>query len=167
PKYDAGEEEEKSSRVSDVLAVYLATQRQVYKKLAQQTSLKVLQLGHHPSSSPNLNERRFQRQCLEMTLESGLDELFCLRELEMLNVGTMAQRIGIGELEWMNRNWPKLDILRGMFESCVDPVPGAREWIRDTKPFWAYDSDLAWFTNHCIVHATPDRIVNESSVHHE
>ncbi|KAG0087521.1 hypothetical protein BGZ92_007269 [Podila epicladia] len=167
PNHHAGEEEKKPSRVSDVLAEYQTTQRQVYQKLAKQTSLKELNLGHDCPINPSLNERQFQSQCLEMTLESGLDELFSLRELEMLNVSNMAQRIGVGELEWMNRSWPKLDKLCGMFGPLVDPVPGAREWIRDTKPFWVYDSDLIWFEHHGIARTTAGRIFNEPSAHHE
>ncbi|KAF9309010.1 hypothetical protein BG003_010309, partial [Podila horticola] len=145
--YDADEEQEGSSIESDAIAASRVIQRQVYRKLAEQKSLEVLQLGYHPSPNPRLNERRFQRQCLEMTLESGLDELFRLRELEMLNVGTMDHHIGVAELEWMSRSWPKLHIISGMYINCVDPAPGAREWIRDTHPEWAYDSDLRWFAN--------------------
>ncbi|KAG0031140.1 hypothetical protein BGZ81_001692 [Podila clonocystis] len=145
--YDAVEEQEGSSRALDAIAASRAIQRQVYQRLAEQKSLKVLQLGHHPSQIQILNERWFQRHCLEMTLDSGLDELFSLWELAMLNVCAMAHQIGVLELEWMNRNWPDLDRLCGMFVNCVDPVPGAREWIRHTSPDWVHSSELVWFEN--------------------
>lgn len=145
PTYDAGEEEIGPSSGSVDITASRAIQRQVYQKLAEQKSLEILHLGHHPSPNAHLSERRFQRQCLEMTLESGLDELSSLKEVELLNVSTMAQRIGVPELEWMNRHWPKLQKLCGMFANCADPVPGAREWIRDMKPDWVYNTDLLWF----------------------
>lgn len=142
---DKGVEEEESLSCSGSIAASQVIRRQVYQKIAEQTSLRVLQLGRHPSWNSNMNKRRYQKQCLEMTLGSGLDELVALRQLEILNVGTMAQRIGVPELEWMAVNWPGLNRLEGLFETCVDPVPGARKWIRDSKPGWVYDSDLIWF----------------------
>ncbi|KAK3845813.1 MAG: hypothetical protein J3R72DRAFT_501519 [Linnemannia gamsii] len=39
-----------------------------------------------------------QHQCLELTLESGLDELSSLKELEELNIYRMAHRIGVEEI---------------------------------------------------------------------
>ncbi|KAG0083469.1 hypothetical protein BGZ93_001786 [Podila epicladia] len=147
PTFDTGEEEKGPSKSLVDITASRAIQRQVYQKLAEQKSLEVLHLGHHPSLNAHLSERRFQTQCLEMTLGSGLDELSSLKELGTLNVSTMAQRIGVPELEWMNKNWPKLQKLRGMFANCTDPVPGAREWIRDMKPDWVYHTDLLWFAH--------------------
>lgn len=162
PDHDTHEVEESLSR-SGSIAASRVIQRQVYQKLAAQTSLRTLQLGHCPSRNSSINQRRYQRQCLEMTLDSGLDELAGLRDLEWLHVGTMAQRIGVPELEWMAENWP-LKFLQGLFETCVDPVPGAREWIRDSKPFWVYQSDLIWFEHHPTACSTSNRIFSHPSV---
>lgn len=132
------EEEEGFSRQSGAAAASLAVQRQVYRKLAEQTHLKELQLGHHPSPSSVLNERRYQEQCLELTLESGLDELACLQQLEVLIIGHIAHRIGVAELRWMNKNWPKLRSVVGLFDNRANHERGIREWIRDHRLFWAY-----------------------------
>ncbi|KAG0278680.1 hypothetical protein BGZ95_003408 [Linnemannia exigua] len=46
-----------------------------------------------------------QLNCLELTLESGLDELSELKSLESFSVWGMDHRIGSRELYWMQRNW--------------------------------------------------------------
>ncbi|KFH73462.1 hypothetical protein MVEG_00678 [Podila verticillata NRRL 6337] len=58
--------------------------------------------------------RGYQYECLELTLESGLDLLSELRSLRVLNVTRMAHRIGVKELEWMNVHWPKLKKIVGL-----------------------------------------------------
>ncbi|KAF9309611.1 hypothetical protein BG003_009550 [Podila horticola] len=117
-------------------------QRQVYKKLAEQKMLRHLGLGY--CTTIDRNDTLFQEQCLDMTLQSGLDELACLIKMEVLRVGNMNQMIGIPELEWMAKHWIKLTRISGMFSTRVDPVPGAREWIRDHRSDWAPVYDLEW-----------------------
>lgn len=46
-----------------------------------------------------------QLNCLELTLESGLDLLSELKSLECFSVWGMDHRIGKKELYWMQRNW--------------------------------------------------------------
>ncbi|KAF9327816.1 hypothetical protein BG006_008925 [Podila minutissima] len=58
--------------------------------------------------------RGYQYECLELTLESGLDLLAGLTSLRVLNVTRMAHRIGINELEWMNVHWPNLKTIAGL-----------------------------------------------------
>lgn len=115
-------------------------QRQVYRKLAMQRGLQELRLGRildmNELELDEDEEARYQNQCLEMTLASGLDELALLTGLELLDVSFMDHRIGVPELEWMARNWPKLKSLIGLFKNCLNPVPGAREWVLNNRARW-------------------------------
>ncbi|KAF9087675.1 hypothetical protein BGX23_007944 [Mortierella sp. AD031] len=61
-----------------------------------------------------VGSNQFQMNCLEMSLESGLDLMSGLKELRILDVTFMCHRIGVHELEWMETNWPNLASLRGL-----------------------------------------------------
>ncbi|KAF9539910.1 hypothetical protein EC957_004877 [Mortierella hygrophila] len=109
-------------------------QRQVYRRLSTLTRLQELRLGracerqdietyeaHQPyqetqniigSSSEKVPG--FQRDCLEMTLKSGLDLLGTLKELSILDLSRMDHRVGDPELRWMRWHWPHLQTLRGV-----------------------------------------------------
>ncbi|KAI9242965.1 MAG: hypothetical protein BYD32DRAFT_402319 [Podila humilis] len=136
--------------LSEAMGASRALQRQVYQKLAELPFLRILCLGvagftTEPQSSP------YQKQCLEWSLESGLEavaEKQGFQNLQCLSVCTMAHRISIAELEWMNRSWPKLGCLEGMFSRCPEPVPGAREWMEDHRPDWTTSADLEWFATY-------------------
>ncbi|KAF9208518.1 hypothetical protein BGZ59_010609 [Podila verticillata] len=79
----------------------------------------------------------FQLTCLEMSLASGLDLLAGLKELRVLDVTRMAHRVGVQELEWMQANWPSLEIIHGLFNDFYPPlVPGVRDWLEEHKPKW-------------------------------
>ncbi|KAK3833016.1 MAG: hypothetical protein JOS17DRAFT_789726 [Linnemannia elongata] len=56
----------------------------------------------------------FHYLSLEFSLESGLGLLSELKELRVLDVRMTAHNIGVEELEWMHRNWPKLKKIRGL-----------------------------------------------------
>lgn len=120
-------------------------QRQVYRKLAEQKGLSQLELGMTYHRRLTESDPQFQSQCLEMTLESGIGELVGLTLLQVLNVSNMDQRIGVAELEWMDKSWPHLKRIAGMFSDCVNPVPGTREWIQDNRRDWALINELDWF----------------------
>ncbi|KAG0068027.1 hypothetical protein BGZ90_000744 [Linnemannia elongata] len=89
-------------------------QRQIYAKLAKFTKLRKLSLGF----PVNLSARRrryvrlddlMQFDCLAMTLESGLDLLKDLKELEEVELYLLefGIRSYAEEVEWMKTNWPK------------------------------------------------------------
>ena len=63
----------------------------------------------------NTFEPPFQWYSLEMTLQSGLDKLVALKELEALDVGLMNHRIGVPKLERIVKHWPKFQRLYGLF----------------------------------------------------
>lgn len=112
-------------------------QRAAYRHLALQTDLDDLVLGHGASYyEKGLRKPHFQWYSLEMTLESGLDELAPLTELETLDVGFMNHRIGVAELEWMKRSWPKMKYLYGLFWNGAERDPLVEEWIETHRPTW-------------------------------
>ena len=78
-----------------------------------------------------------QTECLEFSLESGLEELAGLKELEVLDVNPLAHRIGVPEVQWMVIHWPKLGAIRGLRYSEYNhkfggriPVIGVMECVR-------------------------------------
>ncbi|KAF9139767.1 hypothetical protein BG015_001912 [Linnemannia schmuckeri] len=105
-----------------------AVQRRVLRQIGQLTHLRKLSLGRHvfDDNSPQYSrlkirgirimtvDEHFDWRCLELTLESGLDELVGLKQLEELGVSKMAHRIGLAEVQWMVENWPRLRIISGL-----------------------------------------------------
>ncbi|KAK5815450.1 hypothetical protein F5H01DRAFT_345796 [Linnemannia elongata] len=141
-----------------------AVQRRVLKQLGQLTYLRRLQLGKygrdwdHPEYSQleirgirtMIVDAYFDRNCLELSLESGLDELAGLKQLEELEVIQMAHRIGLAEVQWMVENWPRLKKIAGLkywdrdnevYDDAVG-VAGSLEksepdhfkWIKENRP---------------------------------
>lgn len=127
-------------------------QRKILAQLSRLTHLRVLTLG---SERPDYDTyelyqlvvhgigtmivgKTAQYNCLELSLESGLDELGGLKELEELNVGQMGHRIGLAEVQWMVAHWPKLKSIVGLKclnynrHSYMPPMDGEVEvqgWI--------------------------------------
>ncbi|KAG0329459.1 hypothetical protein BGZ99_001845 [Dissophora globulifera] len=109
-------------------------QRQVLRRLGQQTNLKKLVIGGMVTTTAT-GHYIHQRNCLEMTLESGLDELVYLKELEELDIHHMDHRAGVPELEWMVANLPRLQILKGML-NCLRPSNAVRDWLITHQGKW-------------------------------
>ncbi|KAF8926592.1 hypothetical protein BGZ58_011062, partial [Dissophora ornata] len=74
----------------------------------------------------------YQYECLEMTLESGLAQLKRLKNLGVLDVQMMAQRIGLKEVQWMTQNWPKLQVIQGLHDDGDNFK--AAEWLWKHSP---------------------------------
>ncbi|KAG0332938.1 hypothetical protein BG000_009607, partial [Podila horticola] len=112
-----------------------SVQRQVLQRLGQQKKLRKLIIG---GMATTLATGQFghQRDCLEMTLESGLDELVDLKDLELLDIHHMDLRTGVPELEWMVANLPKLQMVIGVLEALRPPSTDVREWLRTHRPSW-------------------------------
>ncbi|KAF9140841.1 hypothetical protein BGX30_005912 [Mortierella sp. GBA39] len=102
-----------------------AIQRRVYAQLGQLTFLRALSLGADSPAAelyvstdmnrtPVFFDPRLQLSCLEMTLESGLGLLVRLRDLEWLTVANMDHRIGVAELQWMEKSWPSIKEVKGL-----------------------------------------------------
>ncbi|KAF8929235.1 hypothetical protein BGZ47_001190 [Haplosporangium gracile] len=145
-----------------------AVQRRVLRQIGQLTHLRKLSLGRlvHNDNNPEYSrleirgirtmavDENFDWRCLELTLESGLDELSRLKQLKELWVYKMAHRIGLAEIRWMVENWPRLKIIGGlMYEdsnrevyggddgdevgvvgSLEEDVPEHVKWIKKNRP---------------------------------
>ncbi|KAF9541537.1 hypothetical protein EC957_002973 [Mortierella hygrophila] len=83
---------------------------------------------------------------LELSLESGLDRLSTLNDLELFGFEGLDHRIGKAELEWMAVSWPRLKIMRGLQESKLPSV----EVDKHTKELREYFQTL----RPEVVHAT-------------
>ncbi|KAK3811024.1 MAG: hypothetical protein J3Q66DRAFT_414473 [Benniella sp.] len=96
----------------------------IYERLARLINLETLWLGgeYHHSDDP---------QCLEMSLESGLYELFGLKRLTELSVTGLPTRIGVREVQWMTKHWPRLRVIRGLGGNEEDE---AAQWLRENHP---------------------------------
>lgn len=78
---------------------------------------------------------------LEFSLKSGLKLLEGLKKLKVLDVWGTAHRIGIKELEWMRKNWPRLRKVRGLVSR--------REWAGNVEAGLASeDAVVAWLARH-------------------
>ncbi|KAG0308285.1 hypothetical protein BGZ97_000104 [Linnemannia gamsii] len=110
-----------------------AIQRRVLRQLGSLTHLRTLQLGKYSRDFDfpeyfRLEMKDFRTiivdgwldyNCLELSLEGGLDELCGLQELEELTVYQMAHRIGLAEVKWMVEHWPRLRLIAGLkYRDC-------------------------------------------------
>ncbi|KFH64935.1 hypothetical protein MVEG_09663 [Podila verticillata NRRL 6337] len=107
-------------------------QRSLYRQIALQTNLHKPILGYFDDET----EASFQWYSLELTLQSVLDELACIKDLEELTVGLMNHRIGIPEFEWMKVHWPKFRSLRGFYGNGLDRYPAVVTWVEVNAPGW-------------------------------
>jgi len=57
-------------------------------------------------------------QCLELSLESGLDKL-----KELCVTGLLTQ-IGVKEVQWMVKSWLSLSVIHGLDEGAGDEAKG-------------------------------------------
>jgi hypothetical protein len=106
-------------------------QHRVYERLSRLVNLEVLWLGHNPYDSSAF-QYSDQFECLEMSLESGLDQLEGLKRLQVLNVSLMATRIARKEAQWMAEQWPKLRKIHGLEDRGESRK--AREWFTRNRP---------------------------------
>ncbi|KAF9310085.1 hypothetical protein BG003_008950 [Podila horticola] len=110
-----------------LLAESYATQQKIYYQLARLTQLKELHLGFMETSTRTYYPRLldlYGRKCafvdgpvpdtLEFSLESGLNQLSSLRELESFTIKGNHHMIGTLELDWMMVHWPMLRLISGV-----------------------------------------------------
>ncbi|KAG0201065.1 hypothetical protein BGX33_010540 [Mortierella sp. NVP41] len=109
-------------------------QKWIYKQLSALTGLQELILGMtddclDPARTMYVDDQgfglTFNFHCLELSLESGLELLKGLKDLRVLDVRSIAHRIGVDELEWIHVHWPKLKTIRGLTSS-------GRYWADET-----------------------------------
>ncbi|KAK3810856.1 MAG: hypothetical protein J3Q66DRAFT_56641 [Benniella sp.] len=111
-------------------------QRLVYGRLAQLVNLETLGLGGHKHALNNRgnNDRVAQSDCLEMSLESGLWKLGELKSLKKLILIRMRTRIGLEEVQWMTKHWPRLQNMYGFMFNIADSTLKALEWLKQHHP---------------------------------
>ncbi|KAF9177312.1 hypothetical protein BGZ51_008894 [Haplosporangium sp. Z 767] len=137
-------------------------QQAILGRIGQWTSLKTLCFGHEYRNYRlyQLDEPPYYTidgvkylqydgpipNTLELSLESGLERLAGLKNLEMFGFEGLDHRIGKAELEWMAVNWPKLKIMRGLH---VDTMPYVeynvrraelREYFQKLRPDVVHDT---------------------------
>ncbi|KAF9204536.1 hypothetical protein BGZ49_005177 [Haplosporangium sp. Z 27] len=121
----------------------LQIQNRVYERLARFTKLEELWLG---GASGNIEYSygfeiwqllNYQLDCLEMSLKSGLGKLKGLKELRVLSLSNMSTRIGLKDIQWMVKHWPKLSYIRGI-NSLRDDYFTDRDkvhnWLKEHHP---------------------------------
>ncbi|KAF9353365.1 hypothetical protein BGX34_011625 [Mortierella sp. NVP85] len=113
----------------EVFAVQRGAQGLVYDRLARLTNLEILWLGNWPYGADSPTNH--QRDCLEMSLESGLHKLASLRKLEELSVSGTRTRIGVEEVQWMTEHWPRLRVIYGLEDGHNKDAVG---WLREHHP---------------------------------
>ncbi|KAF9295202.1 hypothetical protein BGZ74_010937 [Mortierella antarctica] len=120
----------------------------VYWQLSQLSKLRILDLGF---SDPRLTGPVVQwgqtptapitlPNSLELSLESGLDQLRSLKKLEVFGMESMNHRMGKAELKWMVHHWPRLEQMHGLHaDKSQEPEHEAiktelRKYLQSLKP---------------------------------
>jgi hypothetical protein len=113
---DIVDEDPSAFVVQGTLEASIEVQRGVYKQLARMTKLRELTLGipfdtHNEDYSMHDKEYYRRYDCLAMTLESGLDLLKDLKNLEAVGLDDMEVYINrYEEQAWVTQHWPKVQI---------------------------------------------------------
>jgi len=135
-------------------------QGQVYDRLASLTKSKVLDVGfewrypwtYKGGSGYEVDGKDYLRyegpipDTMEFSLESGLDRLSALKNLEMFGFEGNNHKIGEKELDWMVEKWPKLNLMYGLAEDKLYMIEydqkkaALRDCIQHLKPEVVHDS---------------------------
>ncbi|KAG0246480.1 hypothetical protein B0O80DRAFT_454130 [Mortierella sp. GBAus27b] len=100
----------------------LEIQGRVYDRIARLQNLETLWLG-----CPG------RKDCLEMSLDSGLDKLSGLKKLQVLNVSNLVAKIDVQEIQWMTEQWPRLHTVHGVTGRCFRK--DGLEWMQKNHPW--------------------------------
>ncbi|KAG0265441.1 hypothetical protein BGZ95_003320 [Linnemannia exigua] len=129
-------------------------QQHVCQHLATLASLQELCLGVEPADELDFRGclHGVQEDCLDFSLESGLDRLEDLKELRVFSVMRMKHKIRLEEVKWMVEKWPKLEAVPGLLSSTSyndthdekqtlqDEEQHIIHWIRENKPLLKYSN---------------------------
>ncbi|KAG0265938.1 hypothetical protein BGZ95_003168 [Linnemannia exigua] len=83
---------------------------------------------------------------LELSLESGLDRLGALKNLEMFGFECLNHRIGRKELDWMAKSWPRLRMMYGLDKERLYKIEhdeeraALKEYFEELRPDVVHDS---------------------------
>ncbi|KAF9212672.1 hypothetical protein BGZ59_006460 [Podila verticillata] len=130
-------------------------QEAVYHQLGRLVQLKQLWLGNdsdmdysndreynvhveeeeeEESKKSLIADSRFQADCLEMTVASGLDTLVALKELESVDISRMACFLELDDVKWMTLAWPKLKALVGLQADEDGWNHKNQSWLKRERP---------------------------------
>jgi hypothetical protein len=133
----------------------------VYDRLASLTRLKHLDLGHenrisweYKGGNGYTGEDGYyyltypgpEFDTLELTLESGLERLTALKDLEMFGFECLNHRIGYAEMDWMAKSWPKLKLMYGLARERLVDIEhdkkriALRKYFKRLRPEVIHDS---------------------------
>lgn len=142
-----------------------SVQQQICQRIGSLARLEELILGLNDGYvdilEPTVLVNPIQYQCLELSLDTGLQELARLKGLRELVINNMDHTMGAQEIEWMVREhvWPKLKRIDGVNNGTVrTPLRNtARRWMAVTvasnlylqTKFWmgwatAWDNPIEW-----------------------
>ncbi|KAG0009522.1 hypothetical protein BGZ80_002307 [Entomortierella chlamydospora] len=105
--------------------------RRVYQQLGRLSKLQHLQTGWVSCDEFEMYSN------FDLSLESGLEYLEGLKDLRVLDVHFERLKVGQIEIEWMVKNWPRLQELRGFCPSRdgdVVEMPAHIQWLRGHYP---------------------------------
>ncbi|KAG0374086.1 hypothetical protein BGX24_010850 [Mortierella sp. AD032] len=108
-------------------------QHRIYDHFAELTQLSTLDLGYlwrdpEAGRAAYIDYGGPIERTLELTLESGLDRLSTLKNLQVFGFEGVDFKLSKLELEWMVVNWPRLRVLRGLQHDVT--LPGL---VRDER----------------------------------
>ncbi|KAF9924574.1 hypothetical protein FBU30_005492 [Linnemannia zychae] len=78
---------------------------------------------------------------MELSLETGLDQLSDLVELEVFGFEGINHRIGKMEIKWIAAHWPRLRVMRGLQEDSLDMLEPdyeraeLRKYMQELRPY--------------------------------
>ncbi|KAG0243220.1 hypothetical protein B0O80DRAFT_528389 [Mortierella sp. GBAus27b] len=104
-----------------------AIQKLVYERLGRLVNLETLMLAHDFVKMDGLQGQSVQSDCLEVSLESGLDKLSGLKALRTLSVPHLGNTRN-GDVQWMAENWPTLGTIYGLFGKDIDDLTATEWW---------------------------------------
>ncbi|KAG9064665.1 hypothetical protein KI688_002923 [Linnemannia hyalina] len=143
-------------------------QRQIYRFLGSLKNLEELCLGFGPEEDSIFTlpqDQGRQKECLDFSLDTGLELLEGLKSLRVLNVARMNHQIRLPEVQWMCRTWPQLQMIEGLLKvkslerwqavveadvDGVDDVAVAVEWGESLSEDRRLEEDLivCWLQTH-------------------
>ncbi|KAK3841789.1 MAG: hypothetical protein J3R72DRAFT_444332 [Linnemannia gamsii] len=140
----------------DFYDAIVETHRSIYKRLASLSNLQILTLGlktDHDRLESSKNEAGqkvyfdplLQIDCLDFSLEYGLDILGDLTQMRILAVNHMDHRIGVKELQWMDRSWPSLQYVEGIIRNTNPKKPFGRPFAVDDPVIDKLDQSFGLF----------------------
>ncbi|KAF9934232.1 hypothetical protein FBU30_002925 [Linnemannia zychae] len=107
----------------------VATQLAIYTRIASLKRLQLLNLGRYGSTS-----RWSVRSVLDLGLNHGLGLLGSLTELREFDFCQMYHNIGLDEVKFMLKSWPKLEVMHGFLSLDKDRTAFMESYVQRTRP---------------------------------